>query len=294
MVLSHSVRRAQRVDIMKQLLITAEPDSGGYVQLSGKDFHYMVRVRRARVGDTFTLRTQVGAQYSAVVSALDIHTRSLILHCTPMPPVDEKTQVTLVLLQWMPRARVFDAIVRHATELGTARIIPIRGERSLIRDEKDTQHARLQRIVREARQQSGSAVNTRVDTLHSLLGALHMLEQEFPYPSAVRIYCSEKHVGGSFHELLWTGRSTHCTAHRTPTEPNAPHNTPDVRAQAVILAVGAEGGFSDTEERTLHDAHFAPLHFRTNVLRVETAALYALAGAHLLLSEAALWNKRSW
>ena len=53
--------------------------------------------------------------------------------------------------------------------------------------------------------------------------------------------------------------------------------------EKIALAVGCEGGFSPKEFEILKQADFLPLHFNTNVLRAETAALYGIAVLQQLL-----------
>ena len=48
-------------------------------------------------------------------------------------------------------------------------------------------------------------------------------------------------------------------------------------AASCTLAIGPEGGFSDTEQRRLMAAGFAPARLGPRVLRTETAGLAALA-----------------
>ena len=38
---------------MKQFLLTTDPDQNGLIRLEGKDYHYLVRVRRLAAGETF-------------------------------------------------------------------------------------------------------------------------------------------------------------------------------------------------------------------------------------------------
>jgi 16S rRNA (uracil1498-N3)-methyltransferase len=59
--------------------------------------------------------------------------------------------------------------------------------------------------------------------------------------------------------------------------------------EALALCVGPEGGFSPDEVGFLVAAGFKPLHFAGAILRAETAALYAVAAAQIILSERSSW-----
>ena len=56
------------------------------------------------------------------------------------------------------------------------------------------------------------------------------------------------------------------------------------------MAVGAEGGISPKEEEFLKNNNFKPVHFNTNVLRAETAAIYSIASVQTLLTEGSKWQ----
>ena len=49
------------------------------------------------------------------------------------------------------------------------------------------------------------------------------------------------------------------------------------KIKKVAIAVGCEGGISPNEIDVLKKNGFLPVHFETNILRCETAALYGIA-----------------
>jgi 16S rRNA (uracil1498-N3)-methyltransferase len=57
----------------------------------------------------------------------------------------------------------------------------------------------------------------------------------------------------------------------------------------VSLLVGPEGGLSGAEVDRARAAGFHPVHFATGVLRVETAATYALGAVMTILQERDAW-----
>lgn len=60
-------------------------------------------------------------------------------------------------------------------------------------------------------------------------------------------------------------------------------------SEAIALCVGPEGGFSREEVDFLLAEGFKPLRLAGAVLRAETAALYAVAAAQIVLSERSSW-----
>ena len=62
------------------------------------------------------------------------------------------------------------------------------------------------------------------------------------------------------------------------------------RPAAVSLLVGPEGGLTDAEVEQAQAAGFRPVHFATGVLRVETAATFALGAVMTILQERDEWK----
>jgi 16S rRNA (uracil1498-N3)-methyltransferase len=59
--------------------------------------------------------------------------------------------------------------------------------------------------------------------------------------------------------------------------------------EAVALCVGPEGGFSQDEVELFLAGGFSPLRLEGAILRAETAALFAVAAARIILSERSSW-----
>ena len=59
--------------------------------------------------------------------------------------------------------------------------------------------------------------------------------------------------------------------------------------EALALCVGPDGGFSRDEVELLLAAGFSPLRLAGAILRAETAALFAVAAARVILSESSSW-----
>ncbi len=255
---------------MRHFLLTTPPDPAGTVRLSGKDFRYLVRVLRIRVGDRFPVRLPSGQEAEVRVSNLGTADLSGEILATghespelpvPLPPI--------ILCQALPKGQKMDLIVRQATEAGVSRIIPFGSRYSLPRP-GGAERAKLERwhrIVKEARQQSGSPIAT---------------ELAEPTDTAGLIRWWQDHAArqpGSVAILL----------HQDPLAQGTLHGYLNGEIGSVVLAIGPEGGFSGDEVGLFMANGFKPALFGANVLRTETAALYAVAATHVLLLE-----KKSW
>jgi 16S rRNA (uracil1498-N3)-methyltransferase len=196
----------------------------------------------------------------------------------------------LVLFQALPKGSKMDLIVRQAAEGGIAEIVPFVSGYSVPRLQREGQEegktARWRRIIREARQQSGSPAATSIRAPGSVDAALD-------YWQALR----GRYAGalGLFLHPLPEGPVPPGAGPlpNHPLEQGSFHGYLNTKPGLVGLAIGPEGGFSPEEVSRFTAADFKPLSMGNNVLRVETAALYAAAAVRIILLERASWTLKS-
>jgi 16S rRNA (uracil1498-N3)-methyltransferase len=127
---------------------------------------------------------------------------------------------------------------------------------------------RWRRIIKEARQQSGSSVATEIAapcTVEALLDYWETLKGRGRRSLGI-IFHQDPLAQGGFHDYL--------------------NDNPDL----VVLAIGPEGGFSPEEVAEFLAAGFKPLVIGNTILRTETAALYAAAAVRIILLEKTAWT----
>lgn len=140
----------------------------------------------------------------------------------------------------------FDWAVEKSVELGAARLIPLLAERSKSQDSRPgaARQDRWRRLAEEARKQCGRPNPMEILPPHSLSELL-------------------RHPGPGF--FLSPGQAGSQSLGQL-----SDYSSP-------LLAIGPEGGFSDSEHEIFLAAGFKPLNLGATVLRAETAALAALA-----------------
>ena len=259
---------------MKRFLLSAPPNPDGMIRLYEKDYHYLVRVRRLKPGSFFDAALPGGAETRVrVLSTVD---NILIGECLEVQKQFAKNQIPpIALFQALPKGTKMDLIVRQAAEGGVSVVAPFQSEYSTTRisSSPGDKLRRWERIVREARQQSGSTIETSVRppcSFDSLLEYWESIKQQFTRPVGILLHQDEVEGGsplakGTFHRYLG--------------------NCPDFAA----LAVGPEGGFSREEVSLFLAAGFKPLVMGNTVLRTETAALYGTAAIRIILLESESW-----
>ena len=282
---------------MRCFVLPSDCVQHGRHKLTGSHFHYLCRVRRYRAGATFAATDGNGTRYRCKV--LEVNPRHCIIETDPDPAVDhvptaaapaadrlsasleapspaaarvspDAGAVHVTLYQALPKGRKLDQIIRQATEAGVSHIVPFTS-RNCVAEPPDARRLqakvdRWRAIAREAVQQSGRTVVPQIDAPIAL--------QQFPDlrpGSAVGLlFHQEPLAQQTLHEYLRPGPSS------------------------VLIAVGAEGGFTRPEvEYLCTERGFQPAFLGATVLRTETAALYAVAAVQTILREIEAWN-RSW
>jgi 16S rRNA (uracil1498-N3)-methyltransferase len=252
---------------MRVYLLPQDPPFGQFLDITGKEHHYLARVRRVKVGDRFPGTDGRGGNWLCTV--VGIGSSSLRLHleeteADPKPPLIE-----IHLVQCLPKGKKMDLIVRQASEAGVQRLLPVFSRYSQVgfsgaqAAEKKLQ--RWQRIARQAVQQSGAARPPAIEPprkLQNLLQALPKMKEE-----EVRLV---------FHQEREAGRMLHRCLSKD--------------AKIITLVIGPEGGLSDEELELLREKRFLPITVGDTVLRTETAALYALAAVRTVIEERQAWE----
>ena len=278
---------------MRQFIVEKGKEKNGLIQLEGKDYRYLRQVLRVRAGDMISVRLPSGDLKNATVASVDEGARRVLLQiCADTGrSITRGVQAGEVegsaiagsgngaaaleywLFQFVPRPQKFELIVRQATECGVSVIVPVTGEyseKSSLLSLQGAKKERLERIIREARQQSGSPVDTRVLEPVSLEKAIELWQEA----------CGACVEEGDFDKLK------HCVgfvlSERDDCSGNLRATVQKAGGLAKIkkaaIAVGSEGGISPEEVRLLEEKGlFVPVHFAVNILRCETAALYGIA-----------------
>jgi len=269
---------------VKQFILTNEPVDNT-IRLEGNDYRYLVRVRRLAVGECFPALLPNGAE--TLVQVLSISHNVLTGKClanNEAALVQPETQIPpIVLFQALPKGEKMDLIVRQAAEGGITEIVPFVSEFSVAKEKTGGQkYSRWERIIKEARQQSGSKIATSI----RLSGAgLCMTKLElFEYWEELK---KSGALGLLFHHP--TGGTTGTVGNKG-LEQDSLHGYLDSIPSAVALVIGSEGGFSDNEVSLFLDKGFKPLTIGDTVLRTETAALYCSAAVRILLLEKNSWK----
>jgi 16S rRNA (uracil1498-N3)-methyltransferase len=221
------------------------PDAatGDRFRLEGDEARHLSRVLRLGAGATVEVFDGRGHATLAEVLAAGKDVVELRRIGQALP--DRALPISITLATAVPKGDRFDWLVEKATELGVARLIPLRTERSVV-DPGRSKLERLRRAVVEASKQCG---RNRLMEIGAPVEWTEFLRDEPLNPRLIA------HPGG----LRFAGW---------------PVPSP---ATTVVLAVGPEGGFSKDEVASAVDAGWCVVGLGSTLLRVETACLTGCA-----------------
>ena len=221
------------------------------VALDEEESHHALGVLKAREGQAIDVFNGCGGKGRATITAIRKNTVTLAID---RRTADEPRTPDITLIQAVPREQKMDFAIQKAVELEASAIAPVITEHCVVRLKPAQAEERLERwrkIALNAGKQSGCAWLPRITPVVDLDRYL---------------------AARPAFDLLLVGALTG----ETRPFKEALRSLP-ARPKTVGIFIGPEGDFSPRELRAILSAGAIPVTFGPNVLRVETAAIYALS-----------------
>ncbi|TAH30848.1 MAG: 16S rRNA (uracil(1498)-N(3))-methyltransferase, partial [Oscillatoriales cyanobacterium] len=238
--------------------------SANKIDLTKEQQHYLNRVLRLQAGDRFIAMDGRGHWWSAILKAQET---GLFASIKEEIAVNRELPVAVTLIAALPKGNAFDEVVRQATELGVASIVPVTSDRTLLKPSAQKVD-RWRRIAAEAAEQSERQI---VPTVYEPLS----------FDLAVKD-CCQKHrficVARGDNRHLWD-----CLIGLEPPQPpllrgeqdgEDPPQPPLIRGEqdyrgelSIAIAIGPEGGWTDGEVERAIEFGFEPVSLGRRILR---------------------------
>jgi 16S rRNA (uracil1498-N3)-methyltransferase len=225
---------------------------GVRVELDSAAAEKLIRVLRMRRGDRVVLFNGDGYDYPGTLDPMSKSKVAVTVDARTDAVPESPLRITL--LQALARADRMDWVLQKATELGAVGIQPIISERTEVRLDGERVERRMrhwQGVIQAACEQCGRAV---LPSLAAPLSLNALDEGQLP-PLRLAL-----HPDGKSLRSLDGG----------------------AMGDEVCIAIGPEGGFSDTDLRLLDRIGFRRLALGPRILRTETAGAAALAAIQAL------------
>jgi 16S rRNA (uracil1498-N3)-methyltransferase len=229
---------------VRRFTIAPERIAGDRVTFDADETRHLVRVLRLGAGDRVVAADGRGGAWEVRLVTLGETATGEIVGAAALAA---ESPLALCLVQGVPKGDRMETIVRAATELGVARILPALTERTIVRLDAGAWRERArrwQRVAREATKQCGRAVVPTVETARTLDEWVASEE-----PADLRL-CLWERDAAPLRDVL--GRL-------------------DPRPRSATVIVGPEGGLSDEEVARAGAAGYVAVTLGRRILRTETA-----------------------
>ncbi len=240
---------------MHRFYLPPEACQGPTLTLREREAHHAAQVLRLRAGERAVVLDGAGHEFLCEVTAVTRQAVALAVRQTQTLP---RLPYELTLIQAVTKAKSMEMIVRKATELGAAGLVPILSERSVPHfpaAQAEEKVAKWQVVALEAIKQCGTTWLMRIEpprTPQAFLAQPH----RFDLVLLASLQPGSRHPRARLADYL------------------AEHPRPPAK---VAVWVGPEGDFTPAELAAIQAAGAFPISLGPLILRSETAALYCLA-----------------
>ena len=221
-------------------------------ELSSDDSYHITKVMRNNIGDKVEVVIDKKLFICEIVKMNNLVTVEKVeeVEC------DSELSCYVTIAQSLVKEQKMDLILQKSCELGVSEIIPINATRSIVKlDKKESKKIdRWNKILKEASEQSKRIIIPKVKEIMDIKDLVNL-------DYDIKILCTVNELSMSLKEVL----------------------NKDLNNLRILLVVGPEGGFTDSEEKILIDNGFISTTFGRRVLRTETASLYALSVINYIL-----------
>ena len=226
-----------------------DPPVGGMAALPAEEARHAAKVLRLKPGDAVCAMDGSGHRWRGEIAEIESGVTVRLLE----PLDDHEAAVRVTVYEGIPKADKLDLIAQKLTELGAARLTPVRMERCVAKlDRKDGEkrRERLQKIAREAAKQCGRGLPLQVSAPLDWREALHDMAGH-----DVLLVPWEEATGVRMGEVFA----------RCP------------EARDIGIVVGPEGGITAEEVRSMLEIGGRAITLGPRILRTETAAVVCAA-----------------
>jgi 16S rRNA (uracil1498-N3)-methyltransferase len=225
------------------------------IVLSPAESHHLAAVNRARAGDTVVAFDGRGTEWICeLVSERKGAATLKVRFAQKARPLAYE----ITLGQALPKGGFMDAIVRKATELGAACIVPLVSERTEVHLEGERSDKKIEKWQVAALEAAKQCGNPWLPEIAPVQGAAAFMSAARGHD--LKLIASLQPGARSLKTVL---AAWHAANGRAP--------------KKVLWLVGPEGDFTPAEMSLSQSCGFEPITLGPLVLRCETAAVYALS-----------------
>ena len=218
-------------------------------KLNKPQSHYLAKVMRVKVGESFSLFNQSGEWEAKINEIL-----KGIVEFTVLKKLREKDNEKNIWLAFAPiKSNFFNFMIQKATELGVTKFVPIITDRTIVRK---INYERIEKIIIEASEQSNRIKVPKVEKTQNLNLFLEN---------------NNNKINIIFGDLNTENQNL----------------DPKIKKEnkPICIIIGPEGDFTESErQQILNFKEVQSLKINNNILRTETAAISAISIVNYFLN----------
>ena len=218
-------------------------------KLNKSQSHYLAKVMRAKIGESFSLFNQSGEWEAKINEIL-----KGIVEFTVLKKLREKDNEKNIWLAFAPiKSNFFNFMIQKATELGVTKFVPIITDRTIVRK---INYERIEKIIIEASEQSNRIKVPKVEKTQNL---------------NLFLKNNNNKINIIFGDLNTENQNL----------------DPKIKKEnkPICIIIGPEGDFTESErEQILNFKDVHSLKINNNILRTETAAISAISIVNYFLN----------
>ena len=223
--------------------------------IEGEDFVHISRSLRMRVGEKITVCDGSGTDFNCTIE--EITSDRVLLSIEESRLSESEPDIEVTLCTCLLKGDKFEQVIKHSTELGVSKILPVVSENCVSRPNDKALTGKISRWQRIALEAAGQSQRGKVPTVLAATSLKELIIRLSDFDLVLFFY----EAGGEpLGETLWENQD----------------------AKKIAVITGPEGGFSKDEAKMLLESGAKVISLGKRILRAETAPLAALTGIMLL------------
>lgn len=216
------------------------------LKLDKKDINHIINVMRLNVNDQIKLINN-GTIYDAIITRIEKN--NVLYEIIKKEESKSLKDYKVIIACSIIKEQKMDYLLQKATELGVDEIIPIISERTIVKvKQASSKIDRWNRIIKESVEQSH---RVSIPIIKDIISLKELSNLEY----SIKILCNTNEKSKNIKKVLQDSK----------------------KRDTIIIVVGPEGGFTDSEINYLENSGFISTSLGKNILRAETVPLYVLS-----------------
>lgn len=216
------------------------------LKLDKKDINHIINVMRLNVNDQIKLINN-GTIYDAIITKIEKN--NVLYEIIKKEESKSLKDYKVIIACSIIKEQKMDYLLQKATELGADEIIPIISERTIVKvKQASSKIDRWNRIIKESVEQSH---RVSIPIIKDIISLKELSNLEY----SIKILCNTNEKSKNIKKVLQDSK----------------------KRDTIIIVVGPEGGFTDSEINYLENSGFISTSLGKNILRAETVPLYVLS-----------------